>query len=148
MIWLLATLVIFYSARAIAVRLKNPLINPLLISLLVLIPLLIWLKVPYDTYFGQNKIINYLLGPAVVALAYPLYEQLEQIKLKWKTIFTVCLIGSSLSMFIIFGSNPYCMCINLIISMIFIADSCLVLHCYVINNFKRLFVTLHFWANY
>ena len=107
MIWLLATLVIFYSARAIAVRLKNPLINPLLISLLVLIPLLIWLKVPYDTYFGQNKIINYLLGPAVVALAYPLYEQLEQIKLKWKTIFTVCLIGSSLSMLI--GASIACL---------------------------------------
>lgn len=100
MIWLIATLVVYYSARAIALKCKNPLVNPLLISLLVLIPLLIYLKVPYEHYFAQNKVINYLLGPAVVALAYPLYEQLEQIKAKWKTIFTVCLIGSSLSMFI------------------------------------------------
>ncbi|WP_205626101.1 CidB/LrgB family autolysis modulator [Photobacterium aquae] len=96
--WLVTTLVVFYTARYIAQRLQNPIVNPLLISLLVIIPLLIWLKVPYETYFEQNKWINALLEPAVVALAFPLYEQLSQIRQKWKVIFSVCLIGSILSM--------------------------------------------------
>ncbi|MGF1723903.1 CidB/LrgB family autolysis modulator [Photobacterium nomapromontoriensis] len=98
MIWLVTTLVVFYSARYLSKRFQHPIINPLLISLLVIIPLLIWLKVPYETYFEQNKVINALLEPAVVALAFPLYEQLHQIRQKWKVIFSACLIGSVLSM--------------------------------------------------
>ncbi|MGF1686873.1 CidB/LrgB family autolysis modulator [Photobacterium japonica] len=98
MIWLLATLVVFYGARYLTKFIKHPIVNPLLICLLVLIPLLMWLNVPYETYFEQNKWINALLEPAVVALAFPLYEQLGQIRQKWKVILTTCFIGSILSM--------------------------------------------------
>lgn len=98
MIWLLTTVVVFYTARLISKRLQHPIVNPLLICLLVIIPLLMWLHVPYETYFEQNKWINALLEPAVVALAFPLYEQLSQIRAKWKVIFSVCLVGSMLSM--------------------------------------------------
>ncbi|MGR5062015.1 CidB/LrgB family autolysis modulator [Photobacterium sp. DNB22_13_2] len=98
MIWLLTTLVVFYTARYISKHIQHPIVNPLLICLLVIIPLLIWLEIPYETYFEQNKWLNALLEPAVVALAFPLYEQLSQIRKKWKVIFSVCLIGSLLSM--------------------------------------------------
>ncbi|HIF9078589.1 TPA: CidB/LrgB family autolysis modulator [Photobacterium damselae] len=98
MIWLVATLVCFYVARYISGKIKNPLLNPLLITLIVLIVLLKWLQVPYEVYFADNKIINFLLGPAVVALALPLYQQLAHIRNKWKTIMTACFVGSVLSM--------------------------------------------------
>ncbi|MCG3844438.1 CidB/LrgB family autolysis modulator [Photobacterium damselae] len=98
MIWLVATLVCFYVARYISGKIKNPLLNPLLITLIVLIVLLKWLEVPYEVYFADNKIINFLLGPAVVALALPLYQQLAHIRSKWKTIMTACFVGSVLSM--------------------------------------------------
>ncbi|OAN17945.1 CidB/LrgB family autolysis modulator [Photobacterium jeanii] len=98
MIWLVTTLVVFYLARLLSKRFQHPIVNPLLICLLVIIPLLMWLKVPYETYFEQNYWLNALLEPAVVALAFPLYEQLSQIREKWKTILTVCFIGSLLSM--------------------------------------------------
>ncbi|MBC7004872.1 CidB/LrgB family autolysis modulator [Photobacterium sp. BZF1] len=98
MIWLLTTLVVFYTARFISKHIQHPIVNPLLICLLVIIPLLMWLEVPYETYFEQNKWLNALLEPAVVALAFPLYEQLSQIRKKWKVIFSACLIGSVLSM--------------------------------------------------
>ncbi len=98
MIWLVATLVCFYVARYISGKIKNPLLNPLLITLIVLIVLLKWLQVPYEVYFSDNKIINFLLGPAVVALALPLYQQLAHIRSKWKTIMTACFVGSVLSM--------------------------------------------------
>ncbi|HIF9079904.1 TPA: CidB/LrgB family autolysis modulator [Photobacterium damselae] len=98
MIWLIATLVCFYVARYISGKIKNPLLNPLLITLIVLIVLLKWLQVPYEVYFADNKIINFLLGPAVVALALPLYQQLAHIRSKWKTIMTACFVGSVLSM--------------------------------------------------
>ncbi|ELV7517922.1 CidB/LrgB family autolysis modulator [Photobacterium damselae] len=98
MIWIVATLVCFYVARYISGKIKNPLLNPLLITLIVLIVLLKWLQVPYEVYFADNKIINFLLGPAVVALALPLYQQLAHIRSKWKTIMTACFVGSVLSM--------------------------------------------------
>ncbi|PSV27542.1 MULTISPECIES: CidB/LrgB family autolysis modulator [unclassified Photobacterium] len=98
MIWLVATLVVFYSMRYLAMKIRNPLFNPLLISLIILIAALHWLQVPYETYFADNEIINYLLGPAVVALALPLYQQLPLIKRKWKTILSACFVGSILSM--------------------------------------------------
>ena len=98
MIWLLTTLVVFYTARYISKHIQHPIVNPLLICLLVIIPLLMWLEIPYETYFEQNKWLNALLEPAVVALAFPLYEQLSQIRKKWKVIFSACLIGSVLSM--------------------------------------------------
>ncbi|MGF1679685.1 CidB/LrgB family autolysis modulator [Photobacterium minamisatsumaniensis] len=98
MIWLLTTLVVFYTARYISKHLQHPIVNPLLICLVIIIPLLMWLDVPYETYFEQNKWLNALLEPAVVALAFPLYEQLSQIRQKWKVILSACFVGSVLSM--------------------------------------------------
>ncbi|MGF1702458.1 CidB/LrgB family autolysis modulator [Photobacterium makurazakiensis] len=98
MIWLLTTLVVFYTARYISKHLQHPIVNPLLICLVIIIPLLMWLEVPYETYFEQNKWLNALLEPAVVALAFPLYEQLSQIRQKWKVILSACFVGSVLSM--------------------------------------------------
>lgn len=103
MIWLATTLIVFYFARFLSKKIQHPVINPVLICLLVIIPLLMWFQVPYTTYFEQNKWLNALLEPAVVALAFPLYEQLGQIKQKWKTILSACLAGSVLSM--IFGAS-------------------------------------------
>ncbi len=78
--WLIATLVVYFIARHIAIKLRHPIFNPLLISLIVLMPLVIYTGDTYKHYFDQNKIINFMLGPAVIALAYPLYEQMHVIK--------------------------------------------------------------------
>lgn len=92
------TLVVFYAARKLAQMLKMPLLNPLLVSMAVIIPLLLLTGIPYEHYFQGSKILNDLLQPAVVALAYPLYEQIHQIRARWKSIITVCFIGSMVAM--------------------------------------------------
>ncbi|AUC44725.1 CidB/LrgB family autolysis modulator [Dickeya solani] len=88
------TLAVFFGARKVAMTLKMPLLNPLLVSMLVIIPLLLVLDIPYNHYFSGSAILNSLLQPAVVALAFPLYEQLHQIRARWKSIISVCFIGS------------------------------------------------------
>ncbi|EGA67537.1 CidB/LrgB family autolysis modulator [Vibrio brasiliensis] len=97
--WLLATIVVFFAARWLCQKFNSPFMNPLLVSLAVLIPLLTYLKVPFETYYADNQWINYLLQPAVVALAYPLYEQLPQIRANWRIIMLACGVGSVMSMF-------------------------------------------------
>lgn len=98
MIWLALTLVTFIVARALSKKLNHPLANPLLISISIVIPLLLFLEVPYQEYYQHNQWLTYLLQPAVVALAYPLYEQLPEIKANWRIIFLACGVGSTLSM--------------------------------------------------
>ncbi|HDY8140160.1 TPA: LrgB family protein [Vibrio vulnificus] len=96
--WLLVTIAVFLFARWLAIKSNNPLANPLLISIAILIPMLTVLKIPFETYYADNQWISYMLQPAVVALAYPLYEQLPQIKANWRIIALACTLGSVMSM--------------------------------------------------
>ncbi|MDX5629539.1 MULTISPECIES: CidB/LrgB family autolysis modulator [unclassified Brenneria] len=93
-----ATLLVFFLVRWVAMRLNNPLFNPLLISMVILIVLLSLTHMPYPRYFQGSEILNSLLQPAVVALAYPLYEQLHQIRMRWKSIISICFLGSVVAM--------------------------------------------------
>jgi len=96
--WLLVTVAVFLFARWLSIKSSNPIMNPLLISIAIIIPLLTFLKVPFETYYADNEWISFLLQPAVVALAYPLYEQLPQIRANWRIIMLACGVGSVLSM--------------------------------------------------
>ncbi|MDW2110667.1 MULTISPECIES: LrgB family protein, partial [unclassified Vibrio] len=51
--WLIVTIVVFLIARQIAIKINSPLANPLLISIAVLIPLLTYLNVPFETYYAD-----------------------------------------------------------------------------------------------
>lgn len=92
------TLAVFFAARKLSARFKMALLNPLLIAMVVIIPFLLVTGIPYDHYFLGSKILNDLLQPAVVALAFPLYEQLHQIRARWKSIITICFFGSIVAM--------------------------------------------------
>lgn len=92
------TLAAFFLARKLAIRLKLPLLNPLLVAMAIIIPILLLLQLPYSRYFAGSQILNQLLQPAVVALALPLYEQIHQIRARWKSIIGVCFIGSLTAM--------------------------------------------------
>ncbi|CAJ0990689.1 Inner membrane protein YohK [Sodalis praecaptivus] len=92
------TLGVFFASRRLAGRVRMPLLNPLLVSMVVIITLLLATGIPYNRYFAGNKVLNDLLQPAVVALAYPLYEQLNQIRARWKSIISICFAGSLTAM--------------------------------------------------
>ncbi|MBP6609714.1 MAG: LrgB family protein [Paludibacter sp.] len=59
---------------------KITLLQPLLISMIMIIPFLKLTGVEYKSFFESTKLLNFMLGPSVVALGYVLYEQIEQIK--------------------------------------------------------------------
>ncbi|SUG30138.1 LrgA-associated membrane protein LrgB [Salmonella enterica subsp. arizonae] len=92
------TLAVFFAARRLAAHFKMPLLNPLLVAMVVIIPFLLLTGIPYDHYFKGSEVLNDLLQPAVVALAYPLYEQLHQIRARWKSIISICFVGSMVAM--------------------------------------------------
>ena len=70
------------------------LIQPLLISILIIIPFLNITGIDYHTFCDKTRILNFMLGPSVVALGYVLYEQIENIKGNVISILTAVFAGS------------------------------------------------------
>ncbi|MDP4238893.1 MAG: LrgB family protein [Bacteroidota bacterium] len=75
-------------------RTKITLLQPLLISMLIIIPFLKVAGIDFPTFYQQTRILNFMLGPSVVALGYVLYEQIEQIRGNVISILTSVFIGS------------------------------------------------------
>jgi len=72
---LVLTLVVFVGALAIYRKWNHhPLLNPVALSILVIILVLFALDMDYADYFEGAQFIHFLLGPATVALALPLYQ--------------------------------------------------------------------------
>lgn len=67
-------------------KLKWPICNPLLISIVAVIIFLVAFDIPYESYNAGAKYLSYLLTPATVCLAIPLYEQVELLKKHSKAI--------------------------------------------------------------
>lgn len=72
----------------------NPLVNPVLIAVLVIVGVLVLTGTPYQTYFDGAQFVHFLLGPATVALAIPLYRQLETVRRSALAILASILAGS------------------------------------------------------
>ena len=58
----------------------NPLLNPVLLAIMMLVAALLVTGTPYATYFDGAQFVHFLLGPATVALAVPLYLQFERLR--------------------------------------------------------------------
>lgn len=82
-------------------RLRHPLLNPLLWSILSIIGLICLKSFSYPTYESGTKAISFFLGPATVVLAVPMYRQRGQLIEAWKPILSgiaVGVISSALSL--------------------------------------------------
>ena len=67
-------------------KFKMAIFNPLLISIICVIGVLLIFHIDYDDYNEGGKYISYLLTPATVCLAVPLYEQIHLLKKNLKAV--------------------------------------------------------------
>jgi predicted murein hydrolase (TIGR00659 family) len=94
LLWLTVTLGIFAAGTWINRKLGgHPLAHPVLLAMVALIGLLLVTGTSYDTYFEGAQFIHFLLGPATVALAIPLYDNLRQIREMLLPLLFACLLG-------------------------------------------------------
>lgn len=75
-------------------KLKLAIFNPLLISIALIIVFLLVFHMDYNVYESGAQYLSYFLTPATVALAVPLYEQIEPLKKNWKAIVAGILSGA------------------------------------------------------
>jgi predicted murein hydrolase (TIGR00659 family) len=73
---------------------QKALFNPVLIAVGILVTILLTTGVSYETYFEGAQFVHFLLGPATVALAVPLYRQFDRVRHSWLAILVSLLSGS------------------------------------------------------
>ena len=92
-ILLALTFGIFYAARQLQKWTGWSVLNPILVTIVVLIGLLKLTGISYETYSEAGGYIEFWLKPAIVALGVPLYQHLGQIRRQFLPIFLSQLAG-------------------------------------------------------
>ncbi|MFD1194577.1 LrgB family protein [Seohaeicola saemankumensis] len=96
LLWLTATLVAYLVGDALSRKAaRHPLINPVLVAMVLLGGLLWMTGTPYGTYFEGAQFVHFMLGPATVALALPLYANRAQIRRALLPMLAALLAGSA-----------------------------------------------------
>jgi predicted murein hydrolase (TIGR00659 family) len=95
LLWLTVTLLAYQVAYGLYRRSGlNPLANPVLISVSLIIGVLLLTGTPYERYLDGARFLHFLIGPATVALAIPLYGQLERFRTSLLPLALALLVGS------------------------------------------------------
>lgn len=88
------TLGLYAGAIWIYQKTKFALLHPVLVTIAVIIALLLTFNVDYSTFQKGSHLIDFMLGPSVVALGYTLYTQAAHIKSNAVSILTALFVGS------------------------------------------------------
>ncbi len=79
--WLALTMAAYVGADALSARLKRPpLVNPVLISIVLVGAVLVVSGTDYPTYFEGAQFVHVLLGPATVSLAVPIIRNRRELR--------------------------------------------------------------------
>jgi predicted murein hydrolase (TIGR00659 family) len=87
------TFLVYFLAQKLQQKIKLIILNPILVSIAIIISFLSLFKIDYRYYNEGGKMIQFFLKPAVVALGVPLYLQLERIKKQAFQIIVSQLVG-------------------------------------------------------
>ena len=95
LLWLTVTLATYAVADAVSFRTRrHPLTNPVLHSMWIIGVVLLVTRTSYATYFGGAQFVHFLLGPATVALAVPLYENRKVVLAAILPMLAALVVGS------------------------------------------------------
>ena len=93
--WLTATLAAYLIADRIATAARrHPVVNPVAIAITLVGALLTLTGTDYQTYFNGAQFVHFLLGPATVALAVPLYRNFELVKRNLLPMLAALFVGA------------------------------------------------------
>ncbi len=92
------TLGCYWIGAALKKRFRLAIFNPLLIAVALCIAFLLVFRIDYQSYNSGAKYLSYLLTPATVCLALPLYRQLEKLRKNLRAILCSLIAGALTSM--------------------------------------------------
>ena len=98
----------YMVGAALKKKFRLGLLNPLLVSIAITILVLLVGEIDYEVYNESAKYLSYLLTPATVCLAIPLYEQWSLLKKNYKAVLCGLLAGAVTSMATVFALSKIC----------------------------------------
>ena len=102
------SLLAYMVGAALKKKFRLGLLNPLLVSIAITILVLLVGEIDYEVYNESAKYLSYLLTPATVCLAIPLYEQWSLLKKNYKAVLCGLLAGAVTSMATVFALSKIC----------------------------------------
>lgn len=78
---------------------EHPLLSPPVVTMAAVVLVLLIFKIPYSEYFQGAKPIHFMLGPATVGFALPLYNQLHRLKKVLIPLVIALAVGSFVGIF-------------------------------------------------
>ncbi len=99
------SLLAYWVGLKIKNKWKLAVLNPLLIAIILVIGFLVAFRIDYDTFNEGAQYLNYLLTPATVCLALPLYRQIQVLKDHWLAVLCGLVAGciTSLALVVAFA---------------------------------------------
>lgn len=94
---LTATLVAWWIATNIRRRWDHPAVNAVLVSVALLVALLLTADLPFESYAPGGRILQFFLGPAVVAMAVPVFRYRDLLIRSWRPISVSLAVGCVVS---------------------------------------------------
>ena len=96
LLWLAVTVTVFWLAKQLYTAAHGlSLLNPVMVSIAAIVALLLLTHTDYQQYFDGAQFIHFLLGPAVVALGFPLWERRAQLRRDWGRFVAAALAGGA-----------------------------------------------------
>ena len=90
-------IILFIALRAVNLKINQSILksltNPVFLSIGIIALLLVNLKLPYSQFASHSQLLSWLLEPAIVALALPLYQQFMHVRKNLLLIVATCSIG-------------------------------------------------------
>ena len=87
---------------------RHPLAHPFLLAMIPVIVVLLALGISYRDYLAGTAVLQFFLGPATVALAWPLYRQLSTLRRIWRQVTLYILVGAPLAAGLAIGLAALC----------------------------------------
>ena len=87
------TLLAYFLACFLQKKCRLTVFSPLLVSVILIIVLLLLTGIDYDIYYQGARYLSYLLTPATICLAVPLYQQVELLKKNYRAVLIGILSG-------------------------------------------------------
>ncbi len=87
------TVALYFASKSLYARFRSPWLTPLVAVPAVLAALVLLLHIPYPVYFQDTRWLMWLLGPATVAFAVPIYEYRDLLKRHWISLTVGVTVG-------------------------------------------------------
>ncbi len=105
LLWLVLTLTVYLAGNWLFVRSgQKAVFNPVALAILILVTVLLLTRTPYGTYFQGAQFVHFLLGPATVALAIPLYRYWDRVRLLFVPLLVSMTAGSLTAIVLAMGT--------------------------------------------